>query len=485
MYKTTEKPIIYLNRVENDGKKYVRVLFKKNQKILDRISQNDWVEYNINVNAFCMIDNEVNMKYVFELFNDLAKVSILYLNYKKSTRPQISPNSIGSDNYMTKALIKRKEMEKVYLFPFEEEGNKYVGFKYIFNKGIPECIERAYIFSFNKDTGIWYFKAKRWHLNRAINALMPLFTIMINNDLTINDIYIRKTLLEQSYKKGKDFTSCPIAYLEYMQLHNYSRSTIATYHNMIIRYLNTFKGRSLYHIDKFGVEEIDRYHNIWLQTGTPSASLINQSVNAIKLYYRVINDKLVEIKDVHRPLRNKLLPTVYSREEVERILACIDNLKHKAMLFLIYSSGLRISELLTIRPEDIMVDRKMVAIRSGKGRKDRYSTLAYSAIEMLLNYMEQYKPQNYLFEGQFGGRYSSTSIRNILQAAKKKAGVMTKGSVHTLRHSFATHLLENGTDLRYIQELLGHSSSKTTEIYTHVSTLNIAKITSPGDLIKL
>lgn len=290
-------------------------------------------------------------------------------------------------------------------------------------------------------------------------------------------------LLEQSYVKGSDFKSCPLAFPEYMQLHNYSNSTFITYHNLVLRYLNTFKGHRLSQVNDFCIGEIDAYHKTWMQRSSPSSSLINQSVNAIKLYYKVISNKLIDSKDIHRPMRNKILPKVYSREEIKRIIKCIKNPKHKTIIFLIYSAGLRVCELINMRVEDIMVDRKMVFIRRSKGRKDRYTILADSALSMLTEYIIKHKPGNYLFEGQFGGRYSSTSIRNILKAAKMKAGVITPGSAHTLRHSFATHLLENGTDLRYIQELLGHSSSRTTEIYTHVSTLNISKITSPGDLI--
>ncbi|MEZ5196357.1 MAG: tyrosine-type recombinase/integrase [Bacteroidales bacterium] len=129
--------------------------------------------------------------------------------------------------------------------------------------------------------------------------------------------------------------------------------------------------------------------------------------------------------------------------------------------------------------------QNQVLVRQGKGRKDRYTLLAESARTLLMEYMVKCKPKKYLFEGQYGERYSATSIRKILHRAKSEAGVSTAGSVHTLRHSFATHLLENGTGLRYIQELLGHQSSKTTEIYTHVSTLNISNIRSPGDLIKI
>jgi site-specific recombinase XerD len=138
-----------------------------------------------------------------------------------------------------------------------------------------------------------------------------------------------------------------------------------------------------------------------------------------------------------------------------------------------------------MRKEDILVERKMVFVKGGKGKKDRYTMLAEAALKLINEYIEEYKPEKYLFEGQYGGKYSTTSLRKILHRAKTNAGVTTHGSVHTLRHSFATHLLENGTDLRYIQELLGHNSSKTTEIYTHVSNLNISKIKSPGDMINL
>ena len=191
------------------------------------------------------------------------------------------------------------------------------------------------------------------------------------------------------------------------------------------------------------------------------------------------------LEQLARPKRNKPLPEVYSKDEVERLIKSVENPKHKAVLFLIYSAGLRIGEVLRLRKEDLLRDRKLLFIRKSKGRKDRYTKLAGNALILIDKYLEEVTPKEYLFEGQYGGQYSTTSIRNTLHKAKDQAGITTRGSVHTLRHSFATHLLESGTDLRYIQELLGHESSKTTEIYTHVSNLNLSKITSPGDLINI
>jgi len=198
----------------------------------------------------------------------------------------------------------------------------------------------------------------------------------------------------------------------------------------------------------------------------------------------VLGNRDLELKQLIRPKRNKILPSVYSQEEIGKIMSNIANLKHKLIIFLIYSSGLRIGEVINLRVEDVLFDRKLIHVRKSKGRKDRYTTLADNAINMLNIYLADENPKGYLFEGQNRAKYSDSSIRAILKTAKRKAGVKTTGSVYTLRHSFATHLLENGTDLRYIQELLGHSSSKTKEIYTHVSNLNLSQITRTGDFIK-
>jgi site-specific recombinase XerD len=476
---------IYLNRIDLHGKSYIKLYYKPNEKILHRIKNNDWIRYSVELSSWYVIDSEKNIGLVKELFSDIADVSIKHIDWKPRPQPRISGNNIGLGYYDRPALLKKDKLEKITLFPYEDKDKKLIGFKQFFPKELLFEINKSKVFFRNKEMGIWQFYASRDNFKKAIDFLLTRYCININPELTISDLKIRLILLEQSYQKGRDFKSCPIEFLEYMQLHNYSKSTFSTYHNMVLRYLNTFKGHRLSQVNDFGVQEIDTYHKIWMQKSSPSSSLINQSVNAIKLYYKVVSNKSIDLKEIHRPMRNKNLPNIYSQEEIKRLIGCIENPKHKTMIFLIYSSGLRVSELSNMRVEDILVDRRMVFIRRSKGRKDRYTTLADSALSMLSDYIIKNKPVKYLFEGQYGGQYSSTSVRNILHTAKRKAGVATPGSVHTLRHSFATHLLENGTDLRYIQELLGHSSSKTTEIYTHVSTLNISKITSPGDLINL
>ena len=478
---TKNLPIIYLNREILQNVTFIKLYFKYNDKIQRRIKQNDWINFNVSLNAFAVKYNDKVISLLDEVFSDIAELNDFYLY----DTPKITNNNIGKSSFGYKPLEKRQKLESLILFPFENEGIKYVGTKKVFNRNTLMKIKKTFALTYNKEMNIWQFKATRGAFKKSLDVLMPKYLVKLNNDLTVSDPKIKLRLLEQYYVKDREFISCPIEFFEFIQLHNYSENTLNIYHKLVIRYLNAFKGKNLNLINKFGVTEIDSYHKSWIQRETISPSTINQSINAIKLYYKIIAKNDLDLANVNRPMRNHNLPQVYSREEIKKIVSSIENLKHKSMIFLIYSAGLRISELLNIHVNDILFDRKMVFIRRSKGRKDRYTTLANNALSLIQEYLCSYKPSKYLFEGQYGGVYSTTSLRKILLKAKQKAGVTTAGSVHTLRHSFATHLLENGTDLRYIQELLGHKSSKTTEIYTHVSTLNISNITSPGDFIKL
>ncbi len=212
-----------------------------------------------------------------------------------------------------------------------------------------------------------------------------------------------------------------------------------------------------------------------------SMSYQNQAINAIKFYYEQVLGRPVKTYYIQRPKTGRKLPNVLSEQEVQMILKHTANIKHKAILSLIYSAGLRRGELINLKPADIDSKRMYVKIRGGKGDKDRYSILSEKVLELLRKYFREYKPKEWLFEGQFGGQYSATSIQHILKDAVHRAGIRKRVTVHTLRHCFATHLLEHGVDLRYIQELLGHQSPKTTEIYTHITQRGLGKIKSPLD----
>lgn len=185
------------------------------------------------------------------------------------------------------------------------------------------------------------------------------------------------------------------------------------------------------------------------------------------------------------PENQKKLPEVLSEQEVTKIFKQIHNLKHKCIIYLIYSAGLRLTEVVHLKISDINSDRKQIFIRSAKGNKDRYVILSETILQLLRKYYKEYQPKVWLFEGQNGGKYSKRSVQTIFTRAAKNSGVNKHATIHTLRHSFATHLLEHGTDLRYIQELLGHKSSKTTEIYAHITYTAKNKIVSPLDNLNI
>ncbi len=211
-----------------------------------------------------------------------------------------------------------------------------------------------------------------------------------------------------------------------------------------------------------------------------SSSFQNMAVNAVQLYMLVVHNKQMP-RLYLRPKKEKSLPTVLSEQEVVLILSQVENIKHKCILSLIYSGGLRISEAIALKINNLDRTRGIITIKQAKGKKDRQVPLSKKLLMLLDNYFATYKPHQYVFEGQMGGAYSTRSIQNVFGIACGKAKISKQATVHTLRHSYATHLLEKGTDLRVIQEILGHSSSKTTEIYTHVSTKMIGAIRSPFD----
>ena len=259
----------------------------------------------------------------------------------------------------------------------------------------------------------------------------------------------------------------------------YSENTINTYSDALSLFLRFFHSKPIIDIDN---EDLIRFNNEYILEQKLSSSFQNQVVNAIKLFFAVRKGKKLDPDLVHRPRPAKTLPNVLSKEDVKSILEAHNNLKHKVMLSLIYSCGLRCGELIALEPHHIDSKRNIVLIKNSKGKKDRIVPLSPKILELLREYYKIHKPKNYLFEGQTAGMpYDSRSLQLVLKQSLKKTCISKPVTLHWLRHSYATHLLENGTDLRYIQELLGHSSSKTTEIYTHVSTKSIQQIKSPFD----
>ena len=280
----------------------------------------------------------------------------------------------------------------------------------------------------------------------------------------------------------QNYRETPDEYLVKLKELRYSESTIKTYAAAFEEFINFYKSVELERIDE---KKIIAYLRYLVMERQVSVSYQNQSINAIKFYYERVLGGQRKLYHIDRPRKERTLPTVLSSAEVSLLIKNVDNLKHKAMLMTCYSAGLRVSELLQLKIADIDSNRKQIRIIQAKGKKDRYTLLADKTLIILREYVKQYRPAEWLFEGYKGEKYSSRSLQIVLQRALKKAGITKRASLHTLRHSFATHLLESGTDLRYIQSLLGHESTKTTEIYTHVTTRGFDQIKSPLDNLDL
>jgi len=237
-------------------------------------------------------------------------------------------------------------------------------------------------------------------------------------------------------------------------------------------------------IDQITEKEIRIYLLHLVDDKRISRNYLNQVISAIKFVYRYILKRPCCVADLPRPKEERVLPVVLSRLEIIRIFQTLRNLKHRALLILAYSSGLRVSEVVRLKIRDVDVERGMIHICKAKGKKDRYVPLSSVAYKALQAYQKSYQPQNWLFEGQRQGRHlTERSVQKIVRKAVAKAQLTKQATMHTLRHSFATHLLEDGTDLRFIQELLGHYSPETTMRYTHIAKTNAQNVKSPLDHI--
>lgn len=265
---------------------------------------------------------------------------------------------------------------------------------------------------------------------------------------------------------------------EQLLLEGYSRKTNKAYLGHVLKYMRYLKKDPL----EVGEKEINGYFRYLVEELEASRSYYDQAISAIKFFYNKVLKKSKVIENVNRPRRERRLPVVLSREAVKRLLDSVTNLKHLAILMLVYSAGLRVSEVVGLKPEDLDEERGLIRVRSAKGLKDRYTILSAIALKTVKAYRNAFPTGPWLFPGSTPSQHLTIrTVQKIIETARLKAGILQSFSVHTLRHSFATHLLEAGTDLRYIQELLGHSSSKTTEIYTHVSKKALGGITSPLD----
>ena len=390
-------------------------------------------------------------------------------------------------------------MEEVILKPIQHRGEECIGIYFEKSAFIQNLIQKNAGAKWSRTKMCWHIPNNAESL-QSLNAALESKVIVqmaevqeksvkksniIPSDVLGNATSVQK--IKQTYIQAKPFKiiddnqEALDAFNTHLILKGYSKSTIRTYHNEFLHFLQLIKNKKA---KDFTVLRLKDYFQYCHETLHLSENTLHSKINALKFYYEQVLGREKFFWEIPRPKKHLILPKVLGEDELRRLFAAADNLKHKAILFTAYSAGLRVSEVINLRLQDIDRERRQLFVYCSKGKKDRYVALSPLLIDILENYYKlcKIKPLNYLFEGEEAGKpYSVRSAQAIFNNAKVKAGISKTISFHGLRHSFATHMLEKGVDVKYIKEILGHFNIKTTERYLHVTREKLINIESPLD----
>lgn len=369
-------------------------------------------------------------------------------------------------------------MKTVTLFPIEREGDRFIGIPARNDFEYRQLIAEYRGLQWSHDHRCYLMPYSRFHLNAIFQHFRAAEWYVDYSELRFTSP-TGETPSNHTQGTAKETVVTELEdYMHWMKQLRYSKNTINTYTGLLRVFFDYFHEKDPKEITNEDVEDFNKGYI--LEKGY-SRVFQSQIISALKLFYMRFHSRELDIHHLERPRKAQRLPEVLSKAEVASLLMAVKNSKHRFMLSLIYSCGLRIGEALNIRLNDMDLERRFVHIRHAKGAKDRFIPLGDRILDKMRQYMATYKPKDYLIEGRDGGQYSQSSARQVLIKAVSNTQITKHVTLHTLRHSYATHLLENGTDVRYIQELLGHNDPKTTMIYTHVSTNSLQKIRNPFD----
>lgn len=410
--------------------------------------------------------------------------SIIFLLLKANLVALFSPWWHGTDGAKLYIILKNMGLEVVLEKGFHRDGD-VVFFRFAKDDKLIAIVKSLGQAKWSKTNGCWYLPANEFNLQNTFLAFKGIAWLDYKGILAPkaepNEVEWKPAQRKQwvKAKPSEENLRLISSFKKWLEHKRYSHNTIKSYSDMLSMLAGYLGDKSLGELTNHDV--LDFVYDVLVEHGYSFTSQ-NHLVSGIKLFFKQIVGTQLDIDKLERPKREYKLPNVLSKEEVKLILEAHGNLKHKAMLSMIYACGLRRSELLSLKLVDIDRQRNMLSVRNAKGRKDRLVPISDKMIELLEDYAKNYKPKVWLFEGQNQGvQYNEQSLQCVLKQALAKANIRKPATLHWLRHSYATHLLESGTDLRYIQELLGHKSSRTTEIYTHVSRKSLQKIKSPFD----
>lgn len=370
-----------------------------------------------------------------------------------------------------KDIFMKRELPQVLLSQVYYKNQLQISVKFAYNRDLIDIVKQLKNIRWSKSLKIWYLENNSENLTALLHIFKGHAVIDFSNFKNENN------------KKQITLSNASIKILDTYSNHlirmRYSKNTIKVYTSFFKQFIIFLKHKPIH---KASENDVRKFQDYLVNNKKVATSTQNQAINAIKFYFEKVLGGEKKVYYIERPRKQKQLPKVLSEEQIFAILKATKNLKHKFIISLLYASGLRISELLNLRKTDILVEKNIIFVRFAKGNKDRTTVFAENLKKLYSLYLKEFKPNYWLFEGINRKKYSSTSVGNILKNASKKAGITQNVTPHMLRHSFATHMLEQGVDLRYIQQILGHSNSKTTEIYTHVTSKSLAKIKSPLDV---
>ncbi len=519
--------------ITHNGEKRIAIRFPYNPDIIKKIKSIKGSRWSASKKMWHVPDNEESLLNLKQLFpEDLAHV--ISHTIKKQTPPVIEKSNVHTNHtvyvfvgskHIVLSLKKQKgDIEFIktlngyhwdannlrWIVANNEENRtkikKYFGDRLQINQYLPKTnkkqIEDKHLYVYEHIPGriklifkydseliklvkslpypVWDNKNRWWTTVYTKEVIRQLKYFCRNNNWKIEFIKKESTTTKKriSREAVPNYKECPKEYIDSLTIRRYSSNTIRTYSSMFEEFINYYHYKKPIEITE---KEIIAYMRYLVVERGVSSSYQNQAINAIKYYYEQVLGEQRKFYFVERPRREKVLPEVLSKEEVEAMIKSTDNLKHKCLLMITYSGGLRLSEVKNLEVKDIDFERNIINIKKAKGKKDRITLLSKKVSLTLQEYLKIYQPRKWVFEGQVGGQYSASSMEKIVKQAAAKAGVLKKVSMHTLRHSFATHLIEKGTDIRYIQSLLGHESIKTTEIYTHITNKGLDNIKNPLD----
>jgi len=352
------------------------------------------------------------------------------------------------------------KLDNYTFIPSEHNDKKVILISFEFNDDYKKKLKNKY------PSVKWSQTKKAWYL--------PDFPV-IRKQLGISpNIDITKKLKELSLKNQEAY----MLMYDQLQLKGYSANTKRVYLAEFHHLLKLLKAHSIDQLDKVRLKD---YFLYCIEKEGMSERKLNGKINSIKFYFEQVLHRPRMFFDIPRPKKPLVLPKMLSKEQVKKIFEATKNLKHLVALKLCYGAGLRVSEVVNIKINDLDSSRMVIHIVGAKGKKDRYVPLPEKLLPLLRDYFKKYRPKDYLFEGKYGGAYSKSSVQQVFKRAMRIAGIRKKIGIHGLRHSYATHLLESGADMRFIQELLGHNSIKTTQIYTKVTPQSLSNIKSPLD----